>query len=81
MLTLVTSFKCILTTAIKTPYYKYFGNSEPRGFGVELRLFNLSLDKSVELTNIEQDGQVIKSATDKEYGLREAFLLDSIGFC
>jgi len=65
----------------KTPYCKYFGNSEPRGLGVELRLFNVSPDKSVELANIEQGWQVIQSPTDKEHGLREAFLLDSIGFC
>ena len=64
----------------KTHYCKYFGNSEPHGLGVELRLFNVSPDKSVELANIEQDWQVIQSPTDKEHGFREAFLLDSIGF-
>jgi hypothetical protein len=64
-----------------TPYYEYFGNSEPRGWGVELRLFNVNPDKSVELANIEEGWQVIQSPTDKDHGLREAYLIDSAGFC
>ena len=65
----------------KTPYYKYFDDSRPRGLGAELRLFNVCPDKSVELASIEQGWQVIESPTNKEHGLREAFLLDSVGFC
>ena len=65
----------------KNPYYEYFGNSEPRGWGVELRLFNVNPDKSVDLANIEEGWQVIQSPTDKEHGLREAYLIDSAGFC
>lgn len=38
-------------------------------------------DKSVELANIEEGWQVIKSPTDKEHGLREAYLIESAGFC
>ena len=66
---------------IKTPYYKYFEDSRPRGLGAELRLFNVSPDKSVEQASIEQGWQVIESPNDKEHGLREAFLLDNVGFC
>ena len=65
----------------KTPYYKYFEDSRPRGLGAELRLFNVSPDKSVEQASIEQGWQVIESPNDKEHGLREAFLLDNVGFC
>ena len=37
----------------KTPYYKYFDDSRPRGLGAELRLFDVSPDKSVEQASIE----------------------------
>ena len=81
MLTLATSFKCILPIAVKNPYYKYCKDSRPRGLGAELRLFDVSPDKSVEQASIEQGLQVIGSPTDKEHGLRKAFLIDSVGFC
>ena len=44
-------------------------------------MFNVSPDKSVEQASIEQGWQVIESPNDKEHGLREAFLLDNVGFC
>ena len=81
MLTLATSFKCILSHCYKkTPYYKYFEDSRPRGLGAELRLFDVSPDKSVEQASIEQGLQVIGISADKEHGLRKAFLIDGAGF-
>ena len=65
----------------KIPYYKYFEDSRLRGLGAELRLFNVSPDKSVEQASIEQGWQVIESPNDKKHGLREAFLMDNVGFC
>ena len=45
----------------KTSYYKYFGDSRPRDLGAELRLLNVSPDKSAEPASIEQGWQVIKT--------------------
>ena len=53
MLTLATSFKCILSLAKKNPYYEYFEDGRPRGLGAELRLFDVSPDKTVEQASIE----------------------------
>ena len=64
----------------KTLYYKHIGDSRPRGLGAELRLFDVCPDKSVEQACIEKGWQVTESPIDKEHGLREASLLDSVSF-
>ena len=66
--------------AKKPHYYKCFGQSISRDLGAELRLFNLDKDKSAELASIEHGWQIIEIYTDKEHGLREAFLLIVLAF-
>ena len=63
------------------PYYVMLGENQPRGIGLELRLFETDPDAAVRRAGEDADFTILQPATDKEHGLREAFILDPLGYC
>jgi hypothetical protein len=53
--------------------------SEPRGCGVELRLYGVDPDRA-EAAARRRDAVVLTGAADKEHGLREAYIVDDDGY-
>ncbi len=54
--------------------------NDPRGAGVELRLYHLDPDAAVALAKAK-DHVVLAEAADKPHGMREAYILDPDGYC
>ena len=52
-----------------------------RGVGVELRLFEKIPDAAVARAKQIEDYTIVQDATDKPHGMREAFILDPLGYC
>jgi len=63
------------------PYHAMLGETAIRGIGVELRLFDVDPDAAVVRAEAEDGWTVLQQATDKEHGIREAFILDPLGYC
>lgn len=68
-------------TYAANPYFAMLGESTPRGVGLELRLFDCDPDVAVTRAGAEDDFTILQEATDKEHGIREAFILDPLGYC
>lgn len=54
--------------------------SDARGLGIELRLFDIDPDEA-EQRAIDNEYVVLQSTADKPHGLRECFLMDPDGYC
>ncbi len=69
------------STYAANPYYTMLGENAVRGVGLELRLFDCDPDAAVSRAGKEVDYTVLQPATDKPHGIREAFILDPLGYC
>ncbi len=63
------------------PYHEFLPNQDMRGRGVEFRLFDYNPDIISAKAEARDGWTVLQPATDKPHGLREAFILDNIGYC
>ena len=63
------------------PYHACLGEGQMRGVGVELRLFDVNPDDAAKRAEAEDGWQVLQPPGDKEHGVREAFILDPMGYC
>ena len=68
-------------TYAQHPYHAMLGENQPRGIGLELRLFECDPDAAVIRAGQDAGFTILQSATDKEHGVREAFILDPLGYC
>ena len=68
-------------TYAANPYSEYLTSLDMRGRGIELRFYHLDPDDAVARAKDAAGWTVLQEATDKPHGLREAFLLDDLGYC
>ncbi|XDZ66943.1 glyoxalase [Alphaproteobacteria bacterium LSUCC0684] len=68
-------------TYASNPYHAFLGEGQVRGLGVELRLYAVDPDAAATRAEAEEGWTVLQHATDKEHGIREAFILDPLGYC
>ena len=61
------------------PLPSLLSESAPRGGGIEIRLYDVDPDISVEKANAA-GATILTPATDKPHGLREAHILDPDGY-
>ena len=69
------------STYASHPYHQFLGDTVMRGVGVELRLFEKNPDAAVARAKQIEDYTIVQYATDKPHGMREAFILDPLGYC
>jgi len=63
------------------PYHACLKEAGMRGIGVELRLFDIDPDAAAKRAEATDGWQVLQHPADKEHGIREAFILDPMGYC
>ena len=63
------------------PYREHLPENSARGLGIELHLFETDPDAVADLADVHPDWTVLQTATNKEHGVREAYLLDMYGYC
>ncbi|MGC6484902.1 MAG: glyoxalase [Candidatus Puniceispirillales bacterium] len=69
------------STYAANPYHAMLAENTPRGIGLELRLFACDPDAAVARAEAEEGYTILQPATDKEHGIREAYILDPLGYC
>jgi len=69
------------STYAANPYHGMLGENTPRGIGLELRLFERDPDAAVSRAKAEEGFIILQQAADKEHGVREAYILDPMGYC
>ncbi|MEM6988300.1 MAG: hypothetical protein AAF499_17400, partial [Pseudomonadota bacterium] len=62
------------------PYSAAVKDSEVRGTGLEIRLYNVDPD-TAEVAARARGDVVLDASTDKPHGLREVYLLGPDGYC
>lgn len=68
-------------TYAQNPYYEFLTQTDMRGRGIEMRIYHIDPDEAVKRALSTDGWTVVQDATDKPHGLREAFLLDDLGYC
>lgn len=68
-------------TYANNPYFALLEDGQPRGIGIELRLFECDPDAAAERASTTEGYTVLQPALDREHGVREAFILDPLGYC
>ena len=68
-------------TYANNPYFALLSDNQVRGIGIELRFYHCNPDDAVERATATRDYTILQPAKDKEHGVREAFILDPLGYC
>ncbi|MGR3502687.1 VOC family protein [Pseudaestuariivita sp.] len=66
-------------TYMSNPLLSVLPEAGARGAGAELRLFHTDPDAAVRRA-AEVDAMILQPPTDKPHGLREAYILDDVGY-